>query len=79
MFVRTKNRATTPASNIIPNVSLYIEFSVEKPTTCIKQKTVNEASKDDVFTLLHHNNRLNKMKFTKSSIGENSNIRVIFL
>jgi len=23
VFVRTKNRATTPASNIIPNVSLY--------------------------------------------------------
>jgi len=52
---------------------------VVKPTTCIKQQTVDEASKDDIFTLLHHNNRLNKMKFTDSRIGENSNIRVIFL
>jgi len=32
---------------------------------------VDEASKDDIFKLLHHDNRLNKMKFENSNIGEN--------
>jgi len=35
---------------------------------------MDEAGKDDILTLLHHNNQLNKMKFTNSSIGENTNI-----
>jgi len=35
---------------------------------------VDEASKDHIFTLLYHDNRLNKMKFTNSSIGETINI-----
>jgi len=39
--------------------------------------TVNEAGKDDILVLLHHNNQLNKMKFTNSSIGENSNISLL--
>jgi len=35
---------------------------------------MDEAGKDDILTLLHHNNQLNKIKFTNSSIGENTNI-----
>jgi len=35
---------------------------------------MDEAGKDDILTLLHHNIQLNKMKFTNSRIGENSNI-----
>jgi len=35
---------------------------------------MDEAGKDDILALLHHNNQFNKMKFTNSSIGENTNI-----
>jgi len=40
---------------------------------------MDEASKDDIFILLHHDNQVHKMKFANSSIGENSNFRVLFL
>ena len=35
---------------------------------------MDEAGKVNILTLLHHNNQLNKMKFTNSSIGENTSI-----
>jgi len=35
---------------------------------------VDEASKDDIFTLLHNDYRLNKMTFANSSIVDNSNL-----
>jgi len=41
-----------------------------KPTTCIKpSETAEEASKDNFFTLLHHNNHLNQVRERPSVRG----------
>jgi len=56
-----------------------IVFKNVPPLWFLAPRTATSWSKGDIFKLLHHDNRLNKMKFANSSIGGNSNFRVLFL